>query len=374
MRSSVRWLVVAMALVAAGTAVPRASAQDIRELERRLDAAVIERNAATAALTAYRAGVVVVPRTFTDTIAFLDGLVRIITSREFHQIAQDAGAQAEALIRHRAGAAVAPLRGTVFAMSTDSVRRAEHGVMIGEHVNGREANSANVFASGSAVARFLEVHAMRLLGTASKPVFDSWLFGGLPVDTTTNAEWRALRLELVSSPAAAAHQCYAGDLRACKVTLGLMEEADPTTAWYDSLARRNLIATAGKLTRIDRAAELACLSGRDAECIALLRTSPQLAQWSAPPGSGRARLALTQQAFALGAPAALVRLAASADTPSAALGAIAGAPIDSVVAQWQRHAHDGGIESEIATPIVAMSALGWIVVMGALSLRSSRWR
>ena len=373
MRRTMRCLVPVMALIAAGWSVPSASAQDAHELERRVDAAVIARDDATAALTAYRARAVT-PRVFTDTVAVLDGSLRIVTTREFLAMAREAGALAESFIRQRASGALAPLRGTTIAIWADSVRRAEHGVVIVAYTSDHEASSANAFASGSSVARFIEAHAMQLLGTDGKPVFGGWLAGGLPIDTTTNAEWRAIRLELVSSPSAAARRCYAGDIRSCKVTLGLVEEPDPATAWYDSAARRTFVATAGKLARMDRAAELACLGGRDADCITLLRTSPALGQWSAPPGSGRSRLALTQQAFAAGAPAPVARLAATADTPSDVLAAIAGAPIDTVVAQWQRHAHDGGIESEIATPIVAMSALGWIIVMGALSLRSPRWR
>ena len=373
MRRTMRCVVPMTALIAAGWSVPCASAQDAHELAQRVDAAVIARNEATAALVAYRARTVT-PRVFTDTIAMLGGTLRIITSPEFLAIAREAGALAESFIRQRAGGTITPLGGTTISIWADSLRHAEHGLVVVARTNGHGASSANVFASGPSVARFVETHAMRLLGTEGKPLFEGWLAGGLPIDTTTNAEWRAIRLELVSSQSAAAHRCYAGDLRSCKVTLGLVEEPDAATAWYDSAARRSLVATAGKLARMDRASELACLGGRDAECIALLRTSPALGQWSAPPGSGRSRLALTQQAFAAGAPAAVARLATTADTPSDVLAAIAGAPTDSVVAQWQRHAHDGGIESEIATGRVAMSALGWIVVMGALSLRSTRWR
>jgi hypothetical protein len=32
------------------------------------------------------------------------------------------------------------------------------------------------------------------------------------------------------------------------------------------------------------------------------------------------------------------------------------------------------VESESATPVVALTAAGWILLMGGLSLGSSRWR
>ena len=85
-------------------------------------------------------------------------------------------------------------------------------------------------------------------------------------------------------------------------------------------------------------------------------------------------MALVQLAIAVGGPGSLEWLMASDDSVSHAISALAKAPLDSVVSQWQRHAHDGGIESESATPVIAITAVGWMLAMGALSLRSPRWR
>ena len=197
----------------------------------------------------------------------------------------------------------------------------------------------------------------------------------LPVDTSTNDDWRSVRLELVSSRAKVARRCYAGDLAACKVTLGLAEEADPVTTWYDAEDRRAAVAVGNRFEGLDRALSTSCLAGRDGDCITLLRTSLALQSWSSPPGSARARMTFARQALEMGGQGSLDRIAAtSPDSTTAAFGALANAPLDSVVAQWQRHAHDGGIESEIATPVIVLASLGWVLAIGAVSLRSPRWR
>ena len=370
-----RWL-TGLVLGAAALPMGPVSAQDNSELERRVDAAVLQRNAATAVLNAYRQRTVAtrVYRVYPDTVAILNGALRIVTSREFLSIVRDAGSRAEAFIRQRAGDQASLLSGTVLTVWTDSVRRAEHGLIVSPLINGREINDVPLLANASSVTRWLQDHAQRLLVTRGKPRVETWLGGGLPIDSATNSEWRDLRLELVSSQAAVARRCFSGDLMACKVTLGLHVEADPPTAWYDSAQRRALVADARKSERIDRRVSTACVAGHDAECIALMRTSSILAFWSAPPGSTLARMMLVQVAFDMGDQGGLARLAGSNDTASEAVSAIAGVPLDSVVAKWQRQVHSGGIESEIATPIVALAAVGWVLVLCALSLRSPRWR
>jgi hypothetical protein len=241
-------------------------------------------------------------------------------------------------------------------------------------VNERELDGTNVMADRESIARMLESRVQGQLGSAGKPAVAKWLGGALPLTSATKWQWRAVRLELVSSRANVAHRCYSGGIAACKTTLGLTEEPDPIVRWYDSATRHAIVAGARKASRLEARAAAPCLDGRDSACIALLRSSDALAEWANAPGSGSARMALVQEAFDTGGPGALDRLAASEDRPAAALAAIANAPIDSVVRRWQRHAHDGGVESESATPIVALTAAGWILVMGGLSLRSPRWR
>jgi hypothetical protein len=362
-------------LVFGATVLPaaEAAAQDNRELERRVDEIVAQKKGVEAELAAYR-GRPGVARIYRDTVAIAEGRIRIVTSPEFLLIARAAAPKADAFIHRRAGSQITQLQDLVFEVWADSLRRAQKGMILSPHTATGHLSERYLLSNATALARAIEEQAQWLLAGKGKPNVGTWLFGELPIDTTTNADWRALRLELISARQSVAKRCYAGNLRDCKVTLGLVVEADPTTTWYDSAARRTLVTETLKSGKLDRGAASRCMAGQDSDCVALLRTEPVMAQWASPPGSRRARMVLVQLALAMGGDGALERLAASADSPSAAIGAIARVPVDSVVAQWQRHAHDGGIESEIATPVIAITAMGWILIMGALSLRSPRWR
>ncbi len=372
MPSITRWAVAALLLGVIGAPF-RSGAQDAHELEQRLDAQVILRDRASAELAAYRRREAP-PRVFPDTVAIMDGNVLLVTDNEFLPLVRGAAAMAESFVLPRAGAATSMLRGTVFAIWADSIRRAEHGLIFSPRVHGREVDEHYVVSSASSLGQRLEMHLQEQIGMTGKPVFAAWLAAPLPLVTATSTEWRALRLELVSSPSSVAHSCFAGSLPACKVTLGLITEADPATAWYDATTRRELVRAAVKDGSLERRYAGTCLAGRDTACVTLVRNNQALAQWLTPPGTGRARRTLVQQSFAVGPAGALARLARSNDLPADAFGAIAGVPIDTLVSQWQRHAHDGGVESESATPVLALGALGWILAMGALSLRSPRWR
>ena len=351
----------------------RSGAQGTHELEQRLDAQVVVRDRASAELAAYRRREVPA-RVFPDTVAIMGGNVLLVTDNEFLPLVRNAASMAESFAVPRSGAAAAMLRGTVFAIWSDSIRRTEHGLIFSPRVHGREVDEHYLVASAPSLGLRLEMHLQEQIGMTGKPLFAAWLGAPLPLITATSTEWRALRLELVSSPSSVAHSCFAGSLPACKVTLGLVTEADPATAWYDATTRRELVRTAVRDGTLERRFAGTCLAGRDTACVTLVRNNQALVQWLTPPGTARARRTLVQQSFAVGPTGALARLARSNDLPAEALGAIAGAPIDSLVSQWQRHAHDGGVESESATPVLALGALGWILAMGALSLRSPRWR
>jgi hypothetical protein len=76
----------------------------------------------------------------------------------------------------------------------------------------------------------------------------------------------------------------------------------------------------------------------------------------------------------MGGPGALDRLLTSNGSPSEALAAAAGAPIDSVLRRWQRNVHDSSIGSEDLSVKIVLMTLGWIAVLLALVSRISRWR
>ncbi len=372
MRRLARWqLIGAMVVVACPNA--EATAQDIRELERRVDAMVALQNEAINARAEHNRRRPVAARVYPDTVAVLNGALRFVTDQEFLPMVRDAATRAEGFIRERAGARSALLRETVFAIRTDSIRRAEDGLIISPRVDGREVGEQYIFASADAIFRVLALHADRMLGTSGRSALSAWI-PGLPIDSATGADWRAARFQLVASPSAIARRCHAGEIMACKATLGLVAEADPATAWYDSATRRAVIGEARRAKRVTAGKASACLAGSDSACVVLLRTDHNLGFYLNSPGSAGARSSLLQVAFDMGGPGGLERLAASEDTPAAAVSAIARAPIDSVVARWQHHARDGGVESETATPVVALTAVAWVIIMAGLSLRSSRWR
>lgn len=373
MRSVLRHWVALLAF--GGTLVPIAQvrAQDARELERRTDSMVSMRISAAARLAAYRQ-LPVARRTYPDTVAMLDGAFLVITDHDLVPLVRAATARADEFVRHRT-ARPSLLKGMVLAVWTDSTRRQLHGLFGNLRVNGRPGSDEFILADPVSLGRAIVDRAQAQLSGKGGATLGHWLGGALPVDTSTTDDWRAVRLDLVSSRAKVSHLCYAGDLAACKVTLGLVEAHDPVTTWYDSATRRSAVYAVRRFGGLDRWLTTSCLAGRDSACIVLLRTSPSLQSWSSAPGSPRARVTLVQQAFAVGGPSALDRLAVSNDSSAAgAISALANAPVDSVVSQWQRHAHDGGIESAIATPVIVMASLGWVLAMGAISLRSPRWR
>ena len=223
------WAVAALLLGVIGAPF-RSGAQDAHELEQRLDAQVIVRDRASAELAAYRRREVPA-RVFPDTVEMLGGSVLLLTDNEFLPLVRGAASMTEAFVLPRAGAAAAMLRGTVFAIWSDSIRRAEHGLIVSPRVHGREVDEHYIVASASPLGERLEMHLQEQIGMKGKPLFSAWLAAPLPLIPATSTEWRALRLELVSSPSSVARGCFAGSLPACKVTLGLQAEADPTTAW-----------------------------------------------------------------------------------------------------------------------------------------------
>ncbi len=182
------------------------------------------------------------------------------------------------------------------------------------------------------------------------------------------------RLQLVTSRSSVGHRCYAGDIDACKVTLGLTLEPDPVTAWYDATARRGIVHDAQHSAVLDRAASARCLGGSDAACIGLIRTSNYLVNVTASPAAPSVHATLVQQAYATGGTGVLQRLLANGTSPAERLSAAAKVPVDTLVAHWLRNVRTRGIATATFTPRIALIAVGWILAIGALALVSPRWR
>jgi hypothetical protein len=208
----------------------------------------------------------------------------------------------------------------------------------------------------------------------SDPGFFAWAGNRIPDDTIRVSEWANHRLMLISSPTAVGRRCYGGDLPACRSALLLSADADPVMDWHDSTTRRRLVRTQGAMARrLDAPAARQCQAGSDADCIALLRLFPS-GTLKDPTGVAL-RFGLLRHALAIGGQGSVQRLlAAPAADPTGRLEAAAGAPIDSVIRQWQARVRRTRAPSEDLTIGIAIMSLVWATGIGAMSLRSSRWR
>ncbi len=360
-----------LSLLAAGVSVPT-QAQDTLRLARSLDSVHMLQMATAAALTALDGTHVRMERLYPDTVLMLDGKLRLLSGATLAPLTRAATALADPMIRTRAGGAASRITGMTLAVWEDSALRAANALGVSSQLGAASGDERVILRDAAALADEIEQRLQHQIGATGHPVFMSWLSNALPRAPAADAEWRAIRLGLVSSPATVARRCHDGSLAACRETLGLTVSSDPARAWFDSAGRRAVVSDLKG--RIDAQVPARCLAGSDSACIALIDGNPLFAGSRHPPGSFGARLALVQVAFELGETGSLERLASSADTPSAAIVAIAGMPLDTVVARWQRRAHDGGISSQNSTSVVALSAIGWFLALGTLATRSSRWR
>lgn len=209
--------------------------------------------------------------------------------------------------------------------------------------------------------------------SASGSAFFAWAGNALPGPELTKSEWAEQRLLLVSARTAVGSRCYQGDLEACKRALLIEPAADPVMDWHDSTTRRQLVRRHGALARrIDVAATRQCESGSDSSCVRLLREFPE--RHFAEPAAGALRSAMLRHALAIGGDRAIERLLTASAEPAARLASAAGVPLDTLLRGWQRRVHDTQAPSEDLSAGITLMTLAWATGLGALSLRSSRWR
>lgn len=203
--------------------------------------------------------------------------------------------------------------------------------------------------------------------------FIGWMGGYVTLDSLTRDDWRAIRFGLVSSPAAVARRCYAGDVRACSITLQVTPVSDPVHQWYDASDRQRLVKrTENTALRIDGLETKRCLEGNDVSCAVLLRKYPPGAL--PVPTALQTRTTLTRLAIQLGGAGAVERMLEGDRQPLERLSAAARMPVDSLISRWQNSARTIRASSRDLSAEIVLGALFWSVALGALSLRSSRWR
>jgi hypothetical protein len=177
---------------------------------------------------------------------------------------------------------------------------------------------------------------------------------------------------LVTRESPALTACFTGDIHQCRVALELAPAADRATEWYTAAHRRFLARWAMGDDSRARSSPLVnrCARGSDDACLEALRSGEISMQ---PPLGTSDRVGLACFLIATGDPATYGRLTAPARGIGEALERAGGVPLDSVVARW-RAAVIAARPAPVTTPPgTAWAAVFWTVVLGALSLRSSRW-
>ena len=168
-------------------------------------------------------------------------------------------------------------------------------------------------------------------------------------------------------------RCYAGDLRACSQTLQLSPVGDPIREWYEPSDLRRIVKR-GELTalRVDGLGTRRCLDGDDLACATVLRGFPP--NMLPEPAPAQSRAALARVALRMGGEGAIERMLEGDRQPLERLSHAARAPVDSILRVWQRAAQDVRASSRDLSAEIVFGALFWSLALGALSLRSSRWR
>lgn len=235
------------------------------------------------------------------------------------------------------------------------------------------------------LANWIRTDAMKLIASGLDRPFKQWLYSeAVSPDTLATVMWTILRLDVVSSYSTVAQACYRGDVPACSIALGLTEVPDPVTAWYDAPGRRRVVTAALERQHLESRRgtvdEELCIGGDDAACSRAIRS------WSGtrycggcthgvpdPVRSG-SRQALVKVAMRIGGRDAYWRLLSATGTPAQRIATTAGVPVDSVIRVWRANVHDTRLPSDDFSVKIAAASTLWIVVLGFLSVRSSRWR
>jgi hypothetical protein len=216
----------------------------------------------------------------------------------------------------------------------------------------------------SAVSASLSWNAGSRVGT--------WTAGALPLapDLSPKNDWGELRLALVSSPSYHGRACFMGEVKSCRIFLGLDSVADPVRDLLNAAGRRTLVGY--EIERSRRASADGtnrCLAGNDEACIAVLTISGM-----SPFASPFVRTSFVIHALTMGGSHSSERLIEATGSARDVLAAAAKQPIDTLVADWAHHLGDRAGTAGHVPAMLVFASLAWIAVCFFLALRSSRWR
>src|SRR6267378_940717 len=227
---------------------------------------------------------------------------------------------------------------------------------------------ADSAATSADVAFQLVRAASEVIREKADTLFSNWTGSLLLAEVPAATEHARVYVELVTAPSVAVRRCYAGTADACAAALGLREGI--LQSWGDAAERRALVAHSTDYLGRLRPAVDACMLGSDSACLDVLH-----ARGFEPPLSTDARQSLVRLTLVSGGRRALGRLAHGASRSlSQRFALAAGMPVDSLILAWRRAIIEARPKPVTIAPARAWTALGWIVLMGLMAFRSSRWR
>ncbi|MEP6573000.1 MAG: hypothetical protein ABJD11_09900 [Gemmatimonadota bacterium] len=233
-------------------------------------------------------------------------------------------------------------------------------------------------ASDSDLASALtEVEATLLLGTLDDSI-RSWVGGPIPASARTGVEWENAYLDLLTAPSFVARGCYSGVFEQCRIALQLVPSINPAFDWYDGPQRAALVSRMGFRTgpassRWTGPYNDCAIHRLQPVCDSLLRRlDPAVIQ---PPLGTVSRAGLLGLVLEAGAPASFARLVETRGQPiERRLAAGAALSPEELLHRWHASVIAARPHPVEVTPASASAALFWCVLLGALSMRSTRWR
>ena len=354
-------------------------AAQTRETERRVDSLARMAAAARGAVQAYDDSVGQVARAIDTVFA---GPPLVVAERDISAQARAIAPAVIGAVQSAAGRAMSRLSGHTLRLhlekradwgrAGDTTRELIVSILRPGGARMRAWHGRSDSANMAATLRFAATYAAYAV---AGPSLLAWASNAIPTDTLRASDWANQRLHLISSQTAVARRCYAGDSQACRVALMLAPGADPILEWHDSTTRQSLVRRFGSYARrMDQRAVQQCLAGSDASCIAVLQLFPR--ETFREPTAAAVRSGFLRYALAVGGEGAVERLLSvdGAGQPMARLEAASRLPVDSLIGSWRGRIHSTRAPSEDLTVGITILSLAWATGMGALSLRSSRWR
>lgn len=214
--------------------------------------------------------------------------------------------------------------------------------------------------------------------TRPDPAFAGWLGMTILPGFDPGREPRVVYVELVTAQAAIARRCFDGDRAACIDALELVPRDGAMQRWWTPAERRRVVAEhyasyyARNRPALRALTEACTLAAADSACVAILETA-DASTWPRPL-SPTARALFVRTALEHGGRGAYAQLLADSSPPAVRLAAIAGVPLDSLVSAWRTtivSARPRTVTVPLGNTLVA---LGWLALLMACALRSSRWR